>query len=241
MLSQIKLVLIETSHPGNIGSTARAMKTMGLKQLILVNPRCYPDPQAMTLASNAHDILEKASIIRSLEEAVSDCSLIMGTSSDVREIQMPGLTPRKAAPLLYKTAQICPVAVIFGTERSGLTSETLLRCNYHLKIPTHPSYRSLNLAQAVQIIAYELHLMSLEDPLKDPDFNKSVKDRLATFSEVNYFFKHLEEVVKNVGFLNPAYPKKIMQRLKRLFNRVQLEHMELQLLRGILRKIDERI
>ena len=236
-LAHIRIVLMETSHPGNIGSTARAMKTMGLSQLVLVNPRYYPDPRATTLASNAEDILENAQVVDSLTAAVSDCGLVIGTSSDVREIQMPGLTPRSAAPLLYQTAQACPVAVVFGTERSGLTSEALLRCNYHLKIPTNNAYSSLNLAQAVQIIAYELKMTSLEEPA----FIIKEKDRRATFAEVDYFFEHLEKILKLIGFLNPTYPKKIMPRLKRLFNRVQLEHMELQLLRGILTKMDESV
>lgn len=239
MLNNIKIVLIETSHPGNIGATARAMKTMGLSQLVLVNPIFFPDEKATAMASRAEDILENARVVSSLDEALVGCNLVIGSSSDIREIQMPLVTPREMGPLVQQaiTDEDATVAIVFGTERSGMTSDDLLKCNYHMKIPTSDTYSSLNLSQAVQIICYELRMYAEGAP----QYHSPDKDRQATYDEVNYFYEHLEQMLLAIRFLNPKYPKKIMPRLKRLFNRYQLEHMELQLLRGILTKIEEAI
>lgn len=237
MLNNIKIVLIETSHPGNIGATARAMKTMGLSQLVLVNPIFFPDSKAVAMASRADDILDNAVVVDSLDKALVGCSLVIGSSSDIREIQIPLITPREIPTLVAETGHDAPVAIVFGTERSGMTSDDLLRCNYHMKIPTSEEYSSLNLAQAVQIVCYELAMYTKGQQTID----WVNKDRFATFDEVNYFYKHLEQMLLAIKFLNPRYPKKIMPRLQRLFNRVRLEHMELQLLRGILTKVEEAI
>jgi len=234
-LNQIRIILIETTHSGNIGSTARAMKTMGLSDLVLVNPQDEIDDQARALSSNALDVLDNAKIVKTLGEAIADCDLILGTSARKRYLDWPLITPREAAE---KSKDIIfsgmKVGIIFGRERNGLINEELERCHMHVHIPTNPDYSSLNLAQAVQLISYEMRLSLLDPKIPSP------KDQLAKPENLEGFYGCLEEVLLDIGFLDPKAPRKLMPRLRRLFQRVVLEETELNILRGIFEEIKKK-
>lgn len=231
ILSQIRVILSHTSHPGNIGSTARAMKNMGLSSLYLINPKCFPDLHATALAGSAADILQKAHICQTLDEALEGMHHIVGLSARRRELTVPIKLPRELAPeLLQYASRNENVALLFGTEMSGLTSEEIRRCNHIISINANPEYPSLNLAQAVQVITYELrshcdiHLKHLNE----------IKP-LATYEDIQRFYTHLEEALIHLDFLKTDNPKKLMIRLQRLFNRAKLESNEIDILRGVLR------
>ncbi|ROR32805.1 RNA methyltransferase [Inmirania thermothiophila] len=230
MLEQVRIVLVGTTHPGNVGAAARAMKNMGLADLVLVAPKAgvFPSEEAAARASGADDVLARARVCASLDEAVADCRLVVGASARLRSIPWPVWTPREAAPRLLAEAARGPVAVVFGRERSGLTNRELERCNALLHIPANPAYPSLNLAQAVQVTAYELRMAAQGTPPAE------ALPEAATAAEVEAFFAHLERALVAIGYLNPAAPKQLMRRLRRLFLRVRLEHDEVSLLRGIL-------
>lgn len=229
----IRIILVATSHPGNIGSTARAMKTMGLHRLYLVSPKIFPDPRAHELAAGADDILQQAIITDSLKDALKGCQLVFATSARSREITLPVLTPAESATLVAETPEPTEIAIVFGREHAGLTNDELLYCNYHINIPSDPAFSSLNLAQAVQIMAYELR-MKLLSPVVDVGISR---DSQATVEEVEQFYTHLREVLLEIDFLKPSNPRKLLLRLRRLFNRARLEHMEVNILRGILTHI----
>lgn len=233
----IRIVLVATTHPGNIGSTARAMKTMGFNRLVLVTPKMFPDAKATELASGADDILQHAVVTSSLDEALAGCQLIFATSARPRDIAMPGVTPNMAATQIAKIADDTQVALVFGREHAGLTNEELLRCHYHITIPSDESFSSLNLAQAVQVIVYELrcHLLSaMTEPKQD-------LTALATADDLAHFYTHLEKILIAIDFLKPSNPRKLFQRLRRLFNRIQLERTEVHILRGILTHIQNAL
>ena len=236
-LDSIRIVLIATSHPGNIGSAARAMKTMGLQRLYLVSPRSFPDRWANELAAGADDVLEHAVVTDSLTEALKGCKLVLATSARPREISLPGLTPAAAAELIAEAHHETEVAIVFGREHAGLTNDELLHCQYHLNIPSDPIFSSLNLAQAVQIVAYELR-MKLLSPIADVEMRH---DTLATAESVELFYTHLREVLVAIDFLKPSNPKKLLQRLRRMFNRTKLETMEVNILRGILTSVNDAL
>lgn len=241
MLEKIKIVLCQTSHPGNIGASARAMKNMGLYNLVLVSPENYPNAQATERASGADDILAKARVAPSLEEAVADCQWVYGTSARSRSFPWPQLTPVEGATqLLRQAAASESVAIVFGTERSGLSNEELQQCDYHLTIPTNPEYSSLNLSQAVQVIAYEIYKQAtgkVETHIKEaPSFTDK-----ASHGEIMDLIAHFEETAVLLGFMDPKHPKKLMPRLKRLFAKAQLEKDEINILRGFLKAAQMQI
>lgn len=233
----IRVVLIATTHPGNIGSAARAMKTMGLERLYLVLPKRFPHVHANELAAGAEDILANAVVTTSLQEAIQGCHLVFGTSARPREIALPGVTPAQCAQRIHAQQDATEVAVLFGREHAGLTNEELLQCHYHVNIPSNPEYASLNLAQAVQIIAYELRIHA---GLAKTPFEQQT-DRAATVEEVEQFYTHLKEVLTEIQFLKPSNPKKLMQRVRRLFSRIQLEQKEVNILRGILTHVKRAV
>lgn len=234
MLNNIRIVLINTSHPGNIGSAARAMKTMGLTQLYLVSPKEFPHPKAIELAAGAADILDQAVVVAELDEAIADCSLVVGTSSRSRAIPWPLLSPRELAEKAQVEAVNNKVAILFGREQSGLTNEELHRCHFHLHIPSNPDYCSLNLASAVQVIAYELCVASQAEAVATPwDYS------FATQQDMEGMFAHLEKVLIEIDFLKPEAPRQLMTRLRRLYNRARLDEMEVNILRGILNAIEK--
>ncbi|MFY7698136.1 MAG: RNA methyltransferase [Legionella sp.] len=226
----VRVVLVETSHPGNIGSTARAMKTMGLHRLYLVNPRLFPDQRAHVMAAGADDLLSNAVVTGSLTEAIRDCKLVMATSARPRGIALAGLTPSQNAEFISHQEDHTEIALVFGREHAGLTNDELLHCHYHIHIPSNPAFSSLNLAQAVQIIVYELR-MRLLAPSATVGMSSN---NLATADEIEQFYSHLRDTLIEIEFLKPENPKRLMQRLRRLFNRIRLEHLEVNILRGIL-------
>lgn len=229
MLDQIRIVLVETTHPGNIGGAARAMKNMGLTRLSLVKPLYFPHAEATARASGADDLLAAAEVHPTLDAALAGCTLVFGTTARGRSIPWPAVDPREAARRARAAAPQGPVAVVFGRERSGLSNEELDCCNYLLHIPTNPEYASLNLAAAVQVIAYELRMAMQQGPVMAPDSTP-----LASFRERELFYGHLEEVLTELQFLDPDNPRHLMRRLRRLFNRAELDQNEINILRGIL-------
>lgn len=231
MLSNIEIVLVGTTHPGNIGGAARAMKNMDLCHLTLVAPERFPSAEATARASGADDLLETARVCANLDEALADCTMVMATSARLRTIPWPGLEPREAAAQLWRRAQEGRVAVVFGREHSGLSNRELERCGHLIHIPTSEDFSSLNLGAAVQVIAYELKLASRHGPAAMPQRDSP----LASDLDVQGLYGHLQEALTEIGFLNPSAPKQLMRRLKRLFNRVDLEQTEVNLLRGILK------
>lgn len=228
--STIRIVLVATTHPGNIGSTARALKTMGLSRLYLVTPKIFPDLKAKEMAAGADDVLADCVVTQTLEEALAGCQLIIATSARPRGLSLPGLTPSSCAELICQQSDDTEIAVVFGREHAGLTNEELLRCHYHVNIPSNPDFSSLNLAQAVQIIAYELR-MKLLAPVATVACHQ---EPLASADNIEQFYSHLWEVLSTINFLKPNNPRRVQQRLRRLFNRVGLELMEVNILRGIL-------
>ncbi|MCA0404291.1 MAG: RNA methyltransferase [Proteobacteria bacterium] len=234
IFSNIRIVLVATSHPGNIGSTVRAMKTMGLSKLYLVEPKIFPHFKANEMAAGADDLLETAIVVDSLDKALENCKLIIATSARPRGVSLPGLLPGECADLVASTDDNSEIAILFGREHAGLTNEELLKSHYHVNIPANPDYSSLNLSQAVQIIAYELRMRLLAPEAKV----ELQSDRLATADEVEQFYKHCFEVLTAIEFLKPTNPtKRLQQRIRRLFNRARLENMEVSILRGILSQV----
>ena len=230
----LRIVLVNTTHPGNIGGTARAMKNMGFSRLVLVEPRKFPHEEADWRAAGAGDVLENAQVVASLEEAIADCQLVIGTSARGRRIPWPVLDPRacavRAGLSLQKDEQ---VAVVFGREDRGLTNDELQACNLHLHIPSHEDYSSLNLAMAVQVVTYELRMLALDGSLP-ADACDDWDAPFSTAENMERYYAHLEETLVQIGFLDPAAPRQLMARLRRLYGRVRLDEMELNILRGIL-------
>lgn len=225
----VRIILVGTTHPGNIGAVARAMKNMGLKDLMLVNPRYFPHEDATARASGAEDILESATVADSLAQALADCVYAAGASARSRAIDWPCMEPRECAARLIQESAGGTVAVVFGPEKSGLTNEDLDRCNTLLTIPTNPAFSSLNIAMAVQIICYELYLSQQIAPEpQEPDVPR------ATSEEFEHFYNHLEVVLTDSGFLDPDKPRLLMRRLRRLFVKAEPDKNEINILRGIL-------
>ena len=227
MNTNIRIVLVETSHPGNIGAVARAMKNMCLDQLALVNPRYFPSAEAIARASGADDVLQQARVCGSLDEAIADCHLVVGASARLRSVQWPQLNPRECAERLTELAASAPVAIVFGREKSGLSNSELERCQYLVHIPANSGYSSLNLAMAVQVISYELMMAGYEAA--------AAPERLpVSAAEMDGLFGHLQQALGDIGFADPAKSDKLMRRLKRMFYRAQPDADELKILRGIL-------
>lgn len=228
--ADIRFVLFEPTHPGNIGSVARAIKTMGFQQLYLVNPppeHICTDSRAM--ASGAQDVLHGAKVVTSLPEALEGCGLVLGASARHRRMGCPEMDPRECARQAMEQAASKPVALVFGPERSGLANEELDLCSAIVYIPANPDYSSLNLSQAVQIIAYELRQQQILERELPPR-----ESPLAGPASMELFYEHFERVLLASGFLNPQNPRHLMRRLRRLFNRAQVDENELNILRGIL-------
>ena len=224
---------METSHPGNIGAVARAMKNMGMNQLRLVTPKYFPHADATARASGADDVLKIASIHDSLSEAIADCQIVLGASARDRTISWPSVTARECAGKWVDVAGGANIALVFGRENSGLKNHELDLCHYLLRIPCNAEYSSLNLAAAVQVVCYELFVAS------GREYASSIGDRgeesLATAEQMEGFYLHLQQTMADIGFLHPERSKSIMRRLRRVFNRAWLDTKELDILRGILR------
>lgn len=240
-LDNIKIVLVETSHTGNMGSAARAMKTMGLTNLCLVNPIIKPDSQSISLAAGASDIIKNAHICSSLTQAIADCNLVIGTSARSRSLQWPNLTPKVCADKIVQQALNSKVALVFGRERVGLTNDELQKCDYHVSIPANPDYSSLNLAMSVQVLCYEIRMSMLntQDLTSNPIEVAEVD--FPTNADIERFYQHLQQTLLNTGFINANHPGQVMGRLRRLFTRAHVEQQELNILRGILTSIDKKL
>ena len=236
--TNIRIVLVHPTHPGNVGATARAMKNMSLRSLYLVSPENFPSPQATDRAVGADDILQNAMICPSIDEALRGCHLVIGTSARQRRIEWPELDPETSARRLVDGAQHGPVALLFGQERTGLLNAELDRCHFVVTIPADEEYSSLNLACAVQILAYEIHRAALSGTTASARDSREGKPVSA--EDMQRFYRHLEEVLQEIGFLDPANPRRLMRRVMRLFNRAGLDHNELNILRGILTSVQQR-
>lgn len=246
-MKNIRIVLINTSHPGNIGSTARAMKTMALDQLYLVSPKSFPDEQATMMASGADDLLAKAVVVASLEEAISDCTLVMGTSARMRRVRWPQYEPREAVETIYQDDSE-NIAILFGTERIGLTNEELDVCHSLINIPTNPEYGSLNVASAVQILSYELRLAQLDhqpekraELLSESISNEKDQSELATATEFEGFIAHGEKLMQEIDFLDANHPEKLLRQFRRIFSRAHLTKREINILRGIFANTQKKL
>ncbi len=235
----IRFVLVETSHPGNIGGAARAMKNMCLDQLALVNPNRFPSADATSRASGADDILMKASVHETVDQALEGCAFVVGTSARPRGLYIPELTPKQCAERILAEAGQGKVGVLFGREDSGLTNGELDRCNVLMRIPTSQDYASLNLAAAVQVLAYELMVQRGEAPLARPIGEGERRYPLATADEMEGLYTHIEETIIATGFLDPENPRQVMRRLRRLFNRADVDQNEINILRGILSSVQD--
>jgi len=229
VFNNIRVVLCQTSHPGNIGSAARAMKTMGLQHLYLVKPQHFPDAHATALSTGAADVLENAIVSETLSEALTGCVLAIGMSARKRQISHELVNVREAALRASKIASTQPIALVFGTEMSGLSNAELDCCQLLAMIPANPEYSSLNLAAAVQVMCYEVRMAVLEGKLE-----ATPSPELATNEALEGFYAHLEETLIQIGYLNPSAPKKLSERIRRIYARAQLEREEVNLLRGIL-------
>jgi TrmH family RNA methyltransferase len=240
VLENIRVVLVNTSHPGNIGGAARAMKNMGLSRLVLVDPVEFPSSEAVARASGATDVLDSAQVVITLEEALVGCNLVLGTSARDRRIPWPLLDPRECGvATCEQAAQGGEVALVFGREYAGLTNEELQRCHFHVHIPSDPEFSSLNLAAAVQVLAYEVRMAWLaanNQPSKQQKFEATAvhSSQPVTADELESFYAHLEQALVEIRFLDPAKPRHLMTRLRRLYGRSQVSKLEMNILRGIL-------
>lgn len=230
-LARIRIVLINTTHPGNIGAAARAMKVMGLQSLHLVTPKTFPCAEATAMASGADDLLQSAVVHQSLDTALAGCSLVLGTSARVRSLPMPQMDLRTAAGSAWAEHNGQDIAILFGRERYGLTNAEMQRCHQLVHIDTNPDYGSLNLAQAVQVMAYELRMTALA---ASGETLATVERIPVDAGQMELFYSHLEQTLLEIGFLNPAQPKRLLARLRRLFNRARPDQNEINILRGIL-------
>ena len=254
LLDQVRIVLVNTSDCRNIGSAARAMKTMGLSQLVLVDPIEMPNGQAQALAAGATDVLANAKVVSTLSEAIDDCGLVVGTSARSRTLPWPMLEPRGCGEKIIVEASEYPVALVFGRESSGLTNDELQLCHFHVQIPANPEYSSLNLAMAVQTLSYEIrtsYLLSTENEHQEHSTGngnyigkkmlkaKSEDDEVYPVTqETERFYQHFENALMSTGFIVESHPGLVMTKLRRLFNRARPDVKEIKMMRGILASIE---
>ncbi len=253
---KVRFVLVEPSHPGNIGAVARAIKTMGFNRLVLVNPKSFPDPEATARASGADDVLEQCSVVGSLEEAIKDCEYVVGTSVRDRQISWPVATPRETAEKLQSAIlgdndsdeNDTSIAILFGRERTGLENHELDHAQWQIRIPANSDYNSLNLASAVQIIAYELNCQFIANgqvkqtvAIKNNTTGIEKRQRLANHAEMQGYYPHLETTLMELNFIKTNPPTKLLRKIIRLYNRSNVSFEELQILRGILTATQQKI
>ena len=247
-LEGLRVVLVEPSHPGNIGAVARAMKNMGVSELVLVAPAVFPDEKASARASGADDVLEAARVVPDLGEAVADCVEVIGASARSRSLTWPILNPRDCGARVLEQRCRGPVALVFGREDNGLSNDELRRCHYHVQVPANPAFSSLNLAMAVQVMLYEVRMQSLFDA---PDgvaaewasthspADAGWDEQPATAEDMERLLTHLEQTLTTTGFHDPERPRQLMVRMRRLFQRAHPDCMEMNILRGILTSVDK--
>ena len=230
--NKVKIVLVDTSHPGNIGAAARAMKNMGLQSLVLVSPQQFPHADATARASGADDILAQAKVCSTLDEALVGCGLVIGASARLRSLNVPLLDPRQCAEQVCSEIENTDAAIVFGREHSGLTNDELSRCHHLVHIPSDPEYSSLNLAAAVQVVSYELRMASGIKSVSEVERER--EEIPASADDMARYFEHLQQTLIEIGFLDSENPRIMMQRLRRLYNRARPNGVEMNILRGIL-------
>ena len=238
---KIRIVLVNTAHPGNIGGAARAMKNMGLSELYLVQPREYPAPRAVWRAAGARDVLANAKIVDSVDQAIAGCGLVVGTSARERRIPWPLINPRECGVRIWQEADGHDIALLFGREDRGLTNEELHKCHYHVHIPSNPDYSSLNLATAVQVLSYEIRMASLADAEGNLPSLQEWDQPPVTADDLEYFHEHLAQTMADLDFYDPDNPKQLLTRTRRLFNRLRMDEMEVSILRGLLSSVQRMI
>lgn len=240
-LDNIKIVMVSTNHPGNIGAAARALKNMALSQLVLVSPKEFPSAKANWRAAGAQDVMAQVEVVDTLDEAIADCALVVGTSARGRRIPWPMLTPRECGDRVIAESEAHKIAIVFGREDRGLTNEELQKCHYHVHIPSNPDYSSLNIAAAIQVLCYEIRVSYLAKAdgkalhYEDWDVPRAPQEAL------EHYFAHLEETLAKLNFLDPDNPRQTVTRLRRLYQRLRLDEMELSILRGMLTSIQNYI
>lgn len=232
-LSNIRVVLVRTFHPGNIGSAARSMKTMGLSDLCLVGPKAFPSDEAIKMAAGAADVLNNARVFSSLEEAIEDCTVVIASTARPRGYDLPSVTPDEAAIRLNSAARSSPVALIFGPERMGLHNDDIRLAKYRVTIPANPDYSSLNMASAVQTLSYEIFKAAHTEDLE----LVAPKVDLPTSRDIERLYEHMESVLKEIEFLRP-HQGETMQRIRHLLSRAEPDRIELNILRGILSAVE---
>ena len=236
----IKTVLVGTPHPGNIGAAARAIKTMGFRNLNLVSPKEFPSDEAIYRSKAAKDILERASTYETLLESVKECEMVIGTSARNRKVPWPVLNPKEASKEINLAVKDnSKVAIVFGREDRGLTNEELGLCNLHLHIPTNEDYTSLNLAQAVQIVTYEIRMNFLESENLKNDQEWDVQ--LASAEQTEKLIEHMDELMKEVEFYDTENPRKLLMRVRRFFKRSGIDVMETNIFRGLFSTIQKKL
>lgn len=243
MLENIAIILVNTTHPGNIGGVARAMKNMGLSDLRLVEPKLFPHEDAVARSSGATDLLDNASLFTSLADAMADCQLAVGTSARERHIPWPLINPRELGAIAAPLPADQRIAIVFGREDRGLTNEELQLCHHHVNIPTDADFSSLNIAAAVQVICYELRMAALghAETEAKPQWGTEWDIDLASHQELELMFEHLEKVLVDTEFLDPENPRQLMPRMRRLLMRAVPDKVEVNVLRGILKSVERKI
>ncbi|HEY9033436.1 MAG TPA: RNA methyltransferase [Pseudomonadales bacterium] len=234
-LQRVRIVLVNTSHPGNIGAAARAMKNMGLTRLYLVEPKLFPHPKAIWRSAHAEDVVQQAQVVASLDEAIADCQLVVGTSARQRSVQWPLLDARASAEKAIAELGDGELAIVFGREDRGLTNEELQKCRWHLNIPTHDDYSSLNLAAAVQVVSYELQMAwRQQQGAAQPDLDQAPP---ASTEALELFFGQLEQQLRDAGYLHELSSRHTMPRLRRMFTRMAPDNTELGMLHGVFKEL----
>lgn len=245
-LDRLRIVMINTSDSGNIGAAARAMKTMGISQLVLLQPKEFPTAKATARAAGAGDLLFNAKVVETLDEAIGDCQLVLGTSARMRTIPWPLINPREAAARVMNEPEGADIAILFGREDSGLNNEELRRCHLHICIPGNEAYPVLNIGAAIQVICYEMRMAALEqagavEVTSNPDGLRDWDQPLVSSEDTERLLKHFEEVLLDIGFFDPSNPKQLLTRLRRFFLRTRMDKLEMNLLRGVLSTVQKRI
>jgi TrmH family RNA methyltransferase len=234
----IDIVMVGTTHPGNIGAAARAMHNMCFSNLILVDPQCPVGEIAYARSSGAHHILDQRRTVATLQEAIEDCHLVAGLTARHRSLPWPELNPQQISEAIINKGSTARTALVFGREHSGLTNDELMLCNYMVSIPTNPDFSSLNVASAIQVMCYEIYQRLMSDTNASKE-ESSTAEPIATAQELEGYFIHLEQVITATGFLNIKNPGLLMKRLRRLFQRVDLSQTEVNILRGILSSVQK--
>jgi tRNA (cytidine32/uridine32-2'-O)-methyltransferase len=235
-LKNISIVMVGTTHPGNVGAAARAMHNMCINQLVMVSPKCPVGEVAFARAAGAHSILDQRLTVDTMEEAIQDCELVIGSTARSRSLSWPKLSPSDMAKKTWSLDDKSKVAIVFGREHSGLTNEELQLCNYMVSIPTNPDFSSLNVASAIQVMCYEIYKTLDEGQAIE---SLALDEPTATSFDLEGHFNHLEQVLLKTGYLNPAKPGQLLQRLRRLYQRANLSKNEVNILRGILSSVEK--